>query len=320
MKKTYFAILLFLPLSLLRFEPLVAQSYSQIISTADSLYKAKDYTRSAAAFDRAFQIEQKNASHFYDAACSAALSGQPEKAFPWLDAAFKNGWTNLDHLRKDRDLNTLHSDVRWADLTARMQKKVDEIEINLDKPLRDTLLAIFDDDQKYRQMIDSVRSKFGRESAEMKALWGIIIEKDSINLLKVTSILDQHGWLGRDKVGSRGNQTLFLVIQHSDQKTQEKYLPMMREAVKNGNANASSLALLEDRVALGQGKKQVYGSQIGFDKTTQKSYVRPLDDPDHVDERRASVGLGPLADYVRRWKIVWDVEEYKKQQQTEKKD
>ncbi len=319
MKKTYFTILFFLSLGLLPFGSLVAQSYSQIIGTADSLYKAKDYTRSVAAFDRAFRIEQKNASHCYDAACSAALSGQPEKAFPWLEASFKNGWTNLDHLRKDSDLNSLHSDARWTNLTARMQKKVDEIEINLDKPLRDTLLAIYDDDQKYRQMIDSVRSKFGRESAEMTALWAIIIERDSINLLKVVSILDRHGWLGRDKVGARGNQTLFLVIQHSNQKTQEKYLPMMREAVKKGNANAGNLALLEDRVALAQGKKQVYGSQIGFDKTAGKSYVLPLDDPDHVDERRASVGLGPLADYVRRWSIVWDVEEYKKQQ-TEKKD
>lgn len=318
MKKTNLAVLLFLSLSLLHFGSLIAQSYSQLIGTADSLYTAKDYTRSAAAFDVAFQIEQKNASHLYDAACSAALSGQPEKAFPWLEAAFKNGWTNLDHLRTDTDLKSLHSDPRWADLTARMQKKVDEIEINLDKPLRDTLLAIYDDDQKYRQMIDSVQSKFGRESAEMQTLWATIIEKDKINLLKVISILDRHGWLGRDKVGARGNQTLFLVIQHSDQKTQKKYLPMMREAVKKGNANASSLALLEDRVALGQGKKQVYGSQIGFDKTAKKSYVLPLDDPDHVDERRASVGLGPLAEYVSRWQIVWDVEAYKKQQAEKK--
>ncbi|MFN0035416.1 MAG: DUF6624 domain-containing protein [Saprospiraceae bacterium] len=319
MKKTHLALLLLSPFFLLCGGSLSAQPYSQTIGTADSLYKAKDYARSVAAYDAAFQMEQKNASHLYNGACSAALAGQPEKAFSWLEAAFTNGWTNLDHLRKDSDLNALHGDPRWADLTARMQKKVDEIEINLDRPLRDTLLAIYDDDQKYRLMLDSVRNKFGRESAEMSALWAIIIEKDSINLLKVTSILDWHGWLGRDKVGARGNQTLFLVIQHSNQKTQEKYLPMMREAVKNGNASASSLALLEDRVALGQGKKQVYGSQIGFDKTAQKSYVLPLEDPDHVDERRAAAGLGPLAEYVRRWKIVWDVEEYKKQQ-TEKKD
>ena len=87
----------------------------------------------------------------------------------------------------------------------------------------------------------------------------------------------------------------------------------MREAVKNKNANSSSLALLEDRVALREGRKQMYGSQIGYDDKTNKSYVLPLEDPDNVDKRRAEVGLGLLSDYVKRWDIIWDVEEYKKQ-------
>lgn len=87
---------------------------------------------------------------------------------------------------------------------------------------------------------------------------------------------------------------------------------MMREAVKNGKAQGSNLALLEDRVALGMGKKQIYGSQIGRDETTNLYYVSPLEDPDNVDKRRAEVGLGPLADYVSKWNIKWDVEQYKK--------
>jgi len=87
---------------------------------------------------------------------------------------------------------------------------------------------------------------------------------------------------------------------------------MMREAVKEGRAYASSLALLEDRLALRQGKKQIYGSQIGFDKETEKYIVQDLEDPDNVDKRRAEVGLPPLADYVKNWNIVWNVAEYKK--------
>lgn len=66
-------------------------------------------------------------------------------------------------------------------------------------------------------------------------------------------------------------------------------------------------------MALGEGRKQTYGSQIGFDESTNKYYVLPLEDPDRVDQRRASVGLGSLADYVKRWDIAWDVEAYKKQ-------
>ena len=94
--------------------------------------------------------------------------------------------------------------------------------------------------------------------------------------------------------------------------TQVQYLPMMREAVKNGKAKGSSLALLVDRVALRQGKRQIYGSQIARDQDSPVYYVSPLEDPDNVDKRRAEVGLGPLSEYVSRWQIKWDVEQYKK--------
>ncbi len=150
-------------------------------------------------------------------------------------------------------------------------------------------------------------------SDEVKAHWKIIHKKDSINLIQVKQILDKRGWLGADIIGDKGNSTLFLVIQHSDIETQEKYLPMMKAAVLKGNARASSLALLEDRVALRKGGKQIYGSQIGRNKETGKHFVLPLIDPDNVDKRRAEVGLGKIADYISMWGIKWDVEEYKKQ-------
>ena len=87
---------------------------------------------------------------------------------------------------------------------------------------------------------------------------------------------------------------------------------MLREAVSHGKAKASNLALMEDRVLLGQGKKQIYGTQIGMDNQTQLYYVSPLDDPDNVDKRRAQVGLEPIAEYVKDWQIEWDIRQYKK--------
>lgn len=192
-----------------------------------------------------------------------------------------------------------------------MQAIVDKREVNYDKPLQAKLLAIFDDDQQIRQQFIAAQKEFGYQSRQVDSLGKMMMFKDSINQIKVIEILDKHGWVGPDKVGGQANQTLFLVIQHADLATQQKYLPMMREAVKNKNANSNSLALLEDRVALREGRKQMYGSQIGYDDKTNKSYVLPLEDPDNVDKRRAEVGLGLLSDYVKRWDIIWDVEEYK---------
>jgi hypothetical protein len=287
-------------------------TYKSLVSEADGFYNGKEYQKSVNKFKEAFKIEQKSASDFYNAGCAASLLGNKDLAFEWLNIAFKNGYTNIKHLKTDTDLTSLHEDKKWNTLLVEMQKEVDKKEANYDKPLQAKLLAIYDDDQPIRQQYISAQKEFGYQSKQVDSLGKVMMSKDSINLIKVTEILDKYGWIGSDKVGGTANQTLFLVIQHSDLKTQQKYLPMMREAVKKKNASGSALALLEDRVALGEGKRQVYGSQIGRDNSTNKSYVLPLDDPDNVDKRRAEVGLGLLADYVKRWDIVWNVEEYKK--------
>lgn len=87
---------------------------------------------------------------------------------------------------------------------------------------------------------------------------------------------------------------------------------MMRNAVNNGKAKAGNLALLEDRIALKQGKEQLYGSQVSWNLASGEYYVLPLADPDNVDKRRAMVGLQPLADYLSNWQMKWDVKQYKK--------
>lgn len=179
---------------------------------------------------------------------------------------------------------------------------------SLNKPLVATLDTIHHEDQKYRNQTEEIAEKYGWGSDEMKAHWKIINEKDSINVIKVRNILDEHGWLGADVIGNTGNFTLFLVIQHADIETQEKYLPMMREAVKKGNARSSSLALLEDRVALRKGGKQIYGSQVVLDHATGEYFVQPLIDPDNVDKRRAEVGLGTIQDYLSTIYLGYDLE------------
>lgn len=290
-----------------------AQDYNALISQADSLYKVKNYPASLDAYNEAFKLQMKNPLDLYNAACSAALTGDKDKAFTYLNTSFDIGWTNINHAKQDPDLTLLRPDSRWDETIAKLQAKLDILEANYDKPLQQELLEILRTDQLYRVHVDSVRKTYGNDSPQLQELWKKILEIDSVNTLKVTNILDTRGWVGRDVVGNDANMTIFLVIQHAELPVQEKYLPMMREAVKNGNAKASSLALLEDRVLLRNGKKQLYGSQVGYDEATKTYHVQPLEDPDNVDKRRAEMGLGPLANYVKNWGIVWNVEEFKKQ-------
>lgn len=197
----------------------------------------------------------------------------------------------VDEFRKQVKLAPFMSSV--AEHQIRLQD-------NLDKELVKQLNNIYKADQFYRNKVHTANRYFPQMATS-----------DSFNQIQIKKILDERGWLGADIVGERGNTTLFLVIQHSDLETQLKYLPMMREAVKEGNAKGNELALLEDRAALGQGKKQIYGSQIWKDNKTNQFYVAPLKDPENVNERRKEVNLISMEDYVQRWNIDWEKEKVK---------
>ena len=306
MRNSFYTLLL-----LFLFTSFNAQEYSKLISEANKLYETKDYKMSTDLYDKAFKIESKNPSHLYNGACVSSLAGNTKKAFKWLNLSIEKGWTNLKHLNSDTDLENLHSKKEWRKTVEKLEKKLELIEANYDKSLQAELLAILDEDQKYRKQIHETLKKFSDDSKEMQDLWKITLHNDSINLLKVKKILDEKGWVGKDIVGAQANSALFLVIQHSDLETQKNYLPMMKEAVIKGNANASSLALLIDRIEMREGRKQIYGSQIGTNPNTKTQYVLPLIDPDNVDKRRAEVGLGSISDYVKNWNLIWDVEKYK---------
>lgn len=129
--------------------------------------------------------------------------------------------------------------------------------------------------------------------------------QDSLDLARVTFIIDSAGWLGEAQIGHKANQALFLVIQHADRQPtiQARYLRVMRQAVADGDARANELAMLEDRVRVNAGKEQLYGSQIGW--KDGKPFVRQIEDEAHVNERRAAVGLEPLEKYAERFGITW---------------
>ncbi len=165
--------------------------------------------------------------------------------------------------------------------------------------LRAELERIHDLDQNDRH------NASGFIGAQKDSVVAHMVLTDPLNLVRVTAILDSAGWLGEDVLGHKANQALFLVLQHADAqpKVQEAYLPMMREAVEQGKARASELAMFEDRVAVNNGRPQIYGSQIGW--KDGKGFVKPMVDEEHVNERRAAVGLEPLEKYTERFGFTW---------------
>lgn len=117
---------------------------------------------------------------------------------------------------------------------------------------------------------------------------------------RVKEIFDRHGFVGIDLAGEEGSLHFWLIVQHSDHdpEFQRKVLQKMKREVDRQNASASNYALLVDRVRVNTGRPQLYGTQVTFNTDTGQAYPKDLEDSTHVNERRKSVGLDPLEEYL----------------------
>ena len=300
-KSLLFLFILFFNLSFgqSKFKP--TENYIRQSSKAFGLYNEKDYIQSGKIYDTLFKIFKGKGLRIdkYNAACTWALAGNIDQAFYYLNQSLlTNEWVNLSNVDSDSDLSSLHTDKRWQLLIDKISINNKVPEQNMNKPLIALLDTIYTDDQTDRNNLEIVKEKYGWQSKQIDSLWKKIRNQDSINLVRIKSIIKINGWPGPNKIGERGSSTIFLVIQHADSLTQVTYLPIMRIAVKKGNARSQDLALLEDRVLTTQGKKQIYGSQIKIDSTGKYIFF-PIKDEANVNKRRLMVGLGPLEDYAK---------------------
>ncbi len=286
-----------------------AQSYQTQVQSASALYGEGNYVESAKAYDEAFGIQEGNATEYYNAACSWALVGDTIHSLKYLNLAADKGWLNVKHVKSDQDLSSLHAVTGWEEVLSKVQANLDEYEKDFDKPLKEELEKIYVRDQTLRQLYLDAENKFGKESEEMKYFWDLVTEQDRLNELAVIRIIEDRGWVGMSVVGGQANMALWLVIQHAPIETQEKYLPLLKASVLEGESSGNHLAMLEDRILMSRGKPQTYGSQITTDVTTGQQVVYEIWEPEYVNQRRQEVGLGPIEGYVKRFGIDWSVEQ-----------
>lgn len=106
------------------------------------------------------------------------------------------------------------------------------------------------------------------------------------------------GWFIRSRDGQAAAEAAFLITQHADHDVafQKSVLARLEKLLPGGDLDRSHYAYLWDRVATHEGRPQRYGSQSKGCKAGQIE-LWPIEDPEHVDERRASLGMGALSEY-----------------------
>ncbi|GAB3262102.1 DUF6624 domain-containing protein [Kineosporia babensis] len=116
---------------------------------------------------------------------------------------------------------------------------------------------------------------------------------------RLRELLQTHGWPSDEQAA----RAAWLIAQHADTQldVQRLALHLLRQAVAEGAANARDLAFLEDRVAMNEGRYQVYGTQIA-DVVDGQPVPWPCTDPTGLDERRAEVGIESFAANAARYR------------------
>ena len=152
--------------------------------------------------------------------------------------------------------------------------------------LRAELLARVAADQKVRKE---------RPANPTREYISAMMAIDRANSARMRQIITVHGWPGKSAVGEDGSYAAWLLVQHAPDDLQEQALVLLEDAVRRGDASPANLAYLTDRVRVHRGEPQLYGTQYQY--TPDAGLVlHEVADPERLDERRASVGLGPHAE------------------------
>lgn len=99
---------------------------------------------------------------------------------------------------------------------------------------------------------------------------------DRQNQRIIDSLFQEHRkYIGRTLVGENLEHVMWAVIQHSNQEMMERYLPVVKDAVRSGElSNEAPLKMLIDRVYWLKHGSQIFGSQAGVDLADEAEIKR----------------------------------------------
>lgn len=146
------------------------------------------------------------------------------------------------------------------------------------------LVAMMEEDQAMRE----------RTQKDVSA-WNAEIDRRNTERLK--EIVERIGWPTVSKVGAEASEGAWLIVQHADHDIAFQRLALgLMEAATIGEVQLRDIAYLTDRILANEDKPQRFGTQF---RRWQGVYeAAPIEDAEHLDERRKAHGLEPFAEYM----------------------
>jgi hypothetical protein len=180
------------------------------------------------------------------------------------------------------------------------------IKTNYDS-LRTVLEKMVDRDQSIRRvLVDSI----GIDSPNAGPFINEMMNIDADNQKSIRLILNRYGWIEQSKIGTKAAEAFFYSIQHSDTTLMIKWFPEFKRLADIGEADKVECAMMEDRLLMWKGEKQIYGTQATVFRDDKKVAIWPIEDSKNVNERRKKIGFAlTVEENANRLKAIYNENE-----------
>jgi len=130
-----------------------------------------------------------------------------------------------------------------------------------------------------------------------------IIALEDADTAELKELLKRYRWFTVSEFGADADMHAWVIVQHSDRDPafQREVLAILGTLHQSGESSASNYANLYDRVEMNAGKPQRYGTQGNCEGPGQWVPYQ-IADTAGLDERRKSLGLSTMAEYLQRSK------------------
>ncbi len=119
-------------------------------------------------------------------------------------------------------------------------------------------------------MLDEINKADQKYRKDDETDWKAQGYLDKLNQHRIDSLFTHYTtYIGTSLVGEEYAQVMWLVIQHSNLKMMEQYLPAVHKAYQAGEVDAVPLKMLIDRIYAIKKNEQIFGSQEGVVLATE---------------------------------------------------
>lgn len=160
----------------------------------------------------------------------------------------------------------------------------------MDEQLAGELLAMKAEDLRVRDELARDGSLFDGYHPRMEAV-------HRRNAARLREIIAARGWPGQSLVGQEASEAAWMIVQHDIAEPQflRDMLEVFRQETARGELHAKWLAPTEDRIRTFEGRPQRYATNLNWNDRGEL-VIGEVEDPEHLDQRRAALGLPPFKD------------------------